>query len=302
MKVLILTTTLGVSLLLAGCATTQQNSQAPMNSFGYIGPAKDRLLWQYKTSLVAMRSGDYVRAKELLDDAILSMGGIIAKDKNARQSRSYFHGESKKNFIGEPYERAMAYFYRAILYWMDGEPDNARACFRSAQLVDSDAVDKTYSADYTLLEYLDGFATAKLAGDGSDAFQRAKKLSKYPLRDYNTKANVLVFLEFGQGPLKYAGGEFSEVLLFSEPKSLAQGAIVKSQTQSVSAYGYDDLYFQATTRGGRVMDHILANKAGFKSATDTIGDASVAQFWPGASRDGRVMLMKSAWDSLPLVC
>ena len=38
---------------------------------------------------------------------------------------SLFHPESSKVFIGEPYERAMAYYYRAILYWRDGQPDNA---------------------------------------------------------------------------------------------------------------------------------------------------------------------------------
>ena len=37
----------------------------------------------------------------------------------------------------------------------------------------------------------------------------------------------------------------------------------------------DDVNFQATTRGGRVMDHVLANKAVFKSATDTAGDAAI---------------------------
>src|SRR5439155_7507233 len=31
----------------------------------------------------------------------------------------------------------------------------------------------------------------------------------------------------------------------------------------------------ATTRGGRVMDHILANKAGFKRTTDAVGNAAL---------------------------
>ena len=57
----------------------------------------------------------------------------------------------------------MAYYYRAILYWMDGEPDNARACFRTGQLLDSDAENKTYVGDYALLDYLDGLASVKLA-------------------------------------------------------------------------------------------------------------------------------------------
>jgi hypothetical protein len=72
----------------------------------------------------------------------------------------------------------MAYFYRGILYWMDGEIDNARACFRSAQFMDSDAENQSYANDYVLLEYLDGFATAKLGGDGSDALARSRKVAR----------------------------------------------------------------------------------------------------------------------------
>jgi hypothetical protein len=279
MMPLFLTAALGVCLLVAGCATTQTGSSSggasPVNHLGYTGPVKDKVLWEYRTALTAMRSGDYPRARELLDDAILSMGGIITNDKSAKKARSYFHGEAKKNFIGEPYERVMAYYYRGILYWMDGEPDNARACFRSAQLLDSDAENKTYAADYTLLDYLDGLASVKLAGDGADAFARAAKVSKHSLPAYSPKANVLVFVECGKGPVKYAGGEYGEVLLFSEQKSSAEHAVVRSGAQRVVAPAYDDLYFQATTRGGRVMDQILANKAGFKSTTDTIGNVGI---------------------------
>lgn len=39
---------------------------------------------------------------------------------------------------------------------------------------------------------------------------------------------------------------------------------------------YDDLGWQATTRGGRVMDHILGNKAVFKAATDAASDVALA--------------------------
>jgi hypothetical protein len=38
---------------------------------------------------------------------------------------------------------------------------------------------------------------------------------------------------------------------------------------------YDDLNFQATTRGGRVMDYVLGRKAVFKSTTGAIGDAAL---------------------------
>jgi hypothetical protein len=38
---------------------------------------------------------------------------------------------------------------------------------------------------------------------------------------------------------------------------------------------YDDLGYQATTRGGRVMDHILGNKAVFKAGADVAGDVAL---------------------------
>jgi hypothetical protein len=170
----------------------------------------------------------------------------------------------------------MAYFYRGILYWMDGEPDNARACFRSAQLMDADNENKTYAADYASLDYLDGYATEKLGGDGSDAFKRAQTLSKIgSLPAYNKNANVLVFMEFGSGPLKYATGEYQQELRFHPGRSVAQGAWLRIANKAIRIGPYDDLNFQATTRGGRVMDHVLANKAVFKSATDTFGNAAI---------------------------
>jgi hypothetical protein len=170
----------------------------------------------------------------------------------------------------------MAYYYRGILYWMDGEPDNARACFRSAQLEDSDAVDKKYSSDYVLLDYLDGLATLKLAGDGSDAFKRAAEVAKISAPPpYNPKANLLLFVDFGGGPTKYAAGRYNELLMFRHGPSHARSVQVQLAGQTYQIRPYDDLYFQATTRGGRVMDHILANKAAFKEGTDIGGDAAL---------------------------
>jgi hypothetical protein len=159
---------------------------------------------------------------------------------------------------------------------MDGEPDNARACFRSAQIQDSDAENKQYAADYVLLDYGDGLATPKLGGDGSDALKRAATESKYgappPL---DPSANTLFFVEFGQGPTKYATGEYNEELRFLPGRSTVQSAQIKVDEQSLNLRPYDSLTFQATTRGGRVMDHVLANKAVFKSATDVAGNVGL---------------------------
>jgi hypothetical protein len=275
---------LGLVWLIPGCATTPRQPAPRLTGNLLIdgpsavesGPPKDRVLWAYRTAAAAMRAGDFDLAKRMLDDALLTLGGIGSGDKGARQARSHFHREAGKTFIGEPYERSMAYIYRGILYWMDGEPDNARACFRSAQIADADAENNAYAGDWVLADYLDGYATAKLGGDGTDALERARKQAKnVTLPPYNTRANVLFFIEFGPGPVKYAGGQYGEQLRFSTPASPVTSAELTINGMRFPIAPSDDVSFQATTRGGRVMDHILGNKAVFKSTTSTIGDAAL---------------------------
>ena len=162
MKSLWQPTLLAVFLIVAGCATTTKHQVAltgdimvdAPNAIAN-GPPRDRVLWQYRLAAAAMRQGKFNVAKQNLDDALLTLGGIYGKDADAKKARSYFHAEAKKTFIGEPYERSMAYIYRGIIYWMDGEPDNARACFRSAEFEDSDAEQHQYAGDWVMPDYLD---------------------------------------------------------------------------------------------------------------------------------------------------
>jgi hypothetical protein len=240
------------------------------------GPPRDKVLWEYRTAIAAMRQGKFDEAKRYLEDALTTVQGIYGPDANARKSRGYFHAESKKTFIGEPYERSMAYIFRGILYWMDGEPDNARACLRSAELEDSDTENREYAGDWVLPDYLDGLATTKLGGDGSDAFKRAHASSKsITLPPYNAQANVLIFFEFGPGPTKYATGQYREELRFNVPPSPISSALFEVDGQQYPVAPADDVWFQASTRGGRIMDHVLANKAVFKTTTDVIGNVAL---------------------------
>src|SRR5438876_9832064 len=282
MKTLALSCLAGV--LLAGCATTPtgeswQRTGDPIidgRAASEHGPKRDRVLWEYRTAATVMRRGQFSDDKQWLDDARLTLGGIYGPDKEARKARGYFSAEAKKTFIGEPYERVIAYYYRGILYWIDGELDNARACFRSGEIMDSDAENKTYSSDYVLLDYLDGLTTAKLGGDGSEALKRAQaeaRLVKPP--EYDPQANVVFFVEFGNGPTKYATGQYGEELRFRPGHSAVRSVQIKADGQTVRTAPYDDLTFQSNTRGGRVMDHILANKAVFKTATDTAGNVGI---------------------------
>lgn len=271
-------------LLLVGCATSRNSYSWPRTGDPFVdgqtaieqGPRRDRVLWQYRTAAVAMRAGKFEEARSLLDDALTTIGGMYGPDREARRARGLFSAEARKTFIGEPYERVMAYYYRGILYWMDGEPDNARACFRSAQFMDSDVVNREYANDYVLLEYLEALATAKLGGDPSDALARAQSLARLaPPPPFNPDANLLFFIELGRGPTKYATGQYQEQLRFLPGRSSARSVAIHTGTQRIEARPHDDLTFQATTRGGRVMDHVLANQAVFKEATDAAGTVAI---------------------------
>ena len=279
---------LAASLLLTGCVT-QPSSRARTIADSRVTAAdrqmaalaaRDRVLFDYRHAATALRRGDYDAAKAKLDDAIAQIGGIITNDVAAARARSLFTSESNKTFLGEPYERVMAYYYRGILYWRDGEIDNARACFRSGQVIDSDPENAHYDADYILLDYLDGLATAKLHGDGDASFERAQKRAgeKNALPPYSATSNVLVFAEYGYGPRKYASGQYGEQLRFYADDSPTHSArlVLDHGKRIVPLPAYDDLGYQATTRGGRVMDHILGNKAQFKTTTNFAGDVALA--------------------------
>lgn len=270
-------------LLVAGCASEPPRSKIvrtgdPVidgNAELAVARREDRVLWEYRIAASALRAGNFAEARAKLDDAISLIGGIMANDAAAKKARSLFSAERRKIFIGEPYERVMAYYYRGLLYWRDGEPDNARACFRSAQFADSIAESETYQSDYVLLDYLDGLASAKLASDPADAFGRAQKVAKRDLPPYDPQANALFFLEWGHGPRKYAAGEYHEQLRFRVEPSLVRTAALMVRDQTIHFTPWDNLGFQAMTRGGRVMDHILGNKAVFKQGADTVGDVAL---------------------------
>ena len=277
-------------LVFSGCATTPTHHVALTGDIledgpNMIaeGPPRDKVLWEYRTAAAAMRQGKFDLAKQYFDDALARIGGIYGKDSEARKARGYFHKEAKKTFIGEPYERAMAYFYRGVLYWRDGELDNARACFRSVEFEDSDAENREFAGDWVLPDYLDGLATTRLGGDGLDALKRAQTNSvtarpgrpQINLPAYKANANVLFIVEFGPGPMKYATGKYDEELRFNKRSSPLVAARIKTDSLNLAVAPCDDLNFQATTRGGRVMDHVLANKAVFKSVTDTVGNVAI---------------------------
>lgn len=275
-KAVVLTLLCSVAVGMAAEGGDRQRSLRGVLADGKAGlakaPPRDHVLWHYRLGATALRAGDWDEAKAQFDAALAALNMLAVGTKDTAQARSVFGKEAAKLFIGEPYERAMAYFYRGLVYWHDGELDNARACFRSMAIIDSDTVEHQYAADWNLADWLDGAASEKLGADGTAAIQRVAARLGRPLE----QGRVLVVVEFGAGPQKYATGAHRQQLRFYAPIKQATEVRLTLDGRSTALVPVDDLHYQATTRGGRVMDHILGNKAQFKDRTEKFGAAAMA--------------------------
>lgn len=273
-------------MLLSGCASVEPTYLTRLTGDpikdGYErisnGRPEDKILWQYSTALEHLRRGQLDEAAALLDEALLSQEALaIDGGKKARQARRVFYPESTKVYIGEPYERVMAWFYRGVIYWMQGEPDNARACFKSAQLMDSDAEGEEFKADYASLDYLIGMINQFFDGSDDQQFRFAeenKQMDYFPQPVDNP--NLIFILEFGNGPRKYGAGDYGHLLKIRPSTSKARSSRITIEgLPQITAGPMDDLAWQAQTRGGRYMDHVLGRKAVFKESTDALGDAAI---------------------------
>lgn len=69
--------------LLLGCSTTS----ATKSGGGASPRDKDKVLSQYRKAAAALRANNFAQAKTLLDDAILTISGVPAKDPEARRAQ-----------------------------------------------------------------------------------------------------------------------------------------------------------------------------------------------------------------------
>jgi tetratricopeptide (TPR) repeat protein len=90
-----------------------------------------------QAGVAAVAEGKTQDATGLFDSALDSIEGMFANTENAAKARSLWYEEGAKDYKGEPYERAMAYYYRGLLYLAEGDYENARASFRGGILQDA---------------------------------------------------------------------------------------------------------------------------------------------------------------------
>ena len=93
------------------------------------------------------------------------------------------------------------------------------------------------------------------------------------MRPYNT----LLLIWTGRSPVMNRTGQYGEgrVLVKNPPLETHYEVQVDNSSWHDVIRGFANVSFQATTRGGREMDNVLANQAAFKRTTHEVGDTFI---------------------------
>ena len=251
---------------------------------------RNRVLNLLRAGLASMERGHDDLAARSFDEALLTVETMYGGSEEAEKVRSNFTAEDRKTFRGEPYERAMAFYYRGILYLMEGDYENARASFRSGVLQDTMAEQEQYSQDFLLLEFLEGWASQCNGDTGlaAEVWARAREHNE-PAKFPSGQDNLLVLADLGHAPVKYADGEHDELLkIRASGKSYSASPTFRLNGASERLANRESILRQATTRGGREFDAILEGKAQFKEGMETASQVAgaVAQAGVGVGMAG----------------
>lgn len=245
-------------------------------------PTVSRPLYELERVSVLLQKDRRKEARELM----MKVGRdfeLLFDERSEKEAVSLWHGENNKVFKGDAHERSTLYAFLALSFMETGEWDDAERCVKNGLLADSANTEEAkYNSDYALLQYLGYVACAK-AGRSADADAYARELrgtlgEGSPSIDILSRSplpNAFAVVWAGTPPSYVRGGAHSHVRHVvpgtGSPFSyLTAGAGDGTELQIPS--GLADVNFQATTRGGRQMDTILANKAAVKTGMAASGN------------------------------
>jgi tetratricopeptide (TPR) repeat protein len=237
--------------------------------------SRDQTLHRLQAGLAALREGRLDAAAQHLDNALASIESVFSNAEGAAKARSLWYEEGAKDFKGEPYERAMAYYYRGLVYLAEGDYENARACFRSALMQSSFAEEQRYRSGFATLMFLEGW-THQLLGDtkAADSYAEAaghRKGWSAPAGD----ANTLVIAELAGSPRKVGDGVGNHEIVYRRARRTPEKTIEVAMAggKPLALVPMEDLYDQAIHRGPRTIDRIIDGKVTFQNTAGGAADA-----------------------------
>lgn len=226
------------------------------------GEPRDAVLNHLNFAAKAITAGAFAPARRALDTAIVGITSVFSNEKNASRALKLWYEEGMKDYKGEPYERAMAFVYRGLLYALEKEYDNARASFEAAYQQDSVAVDSETVADFALALYFKSWAGERM-GDQYLADEAWREFAAL-VSNYGGARPIgkIAIVETGSAPRKLADGVGHYELVYRRGKG-HQPNRFEVQGLPLKPAVVEDLFVQAATRGPRPVDRIIKGKAQF---------------------------------------
>lgn len=239
----------------------------------YAEGRRSEVLNLMEIGLKALRAGHIVEAQSVFDQARVNVETIYAGNEAARKARSIWYEESEKDFKGEPYERSMLYLYLGLTFLMEGDYGNARASFIGGLLQDAFAEEEQHSSDFASLIYLAGWAARQMGSDKlADGHFEELALYRPDAPIPTEKHNALLIVETGSSPRKLGDGVGHYQLVYRRGKHFEDVAAEwEAPTGWQRVFPMEDVYFQASTRGGRAIDRIVEGQVQFKEDSREIG-------------------------------
>jgi len=238
--------------------------------------ARNEVLNAMELGLCRFAEGDDAEAARLFDRAIARIETFYIDDPNANLVRTSLSAEEGlKDFKGEPYERAMLYYYRGLVYLAQGRPSNARAAFRAGALHDAIAEEDQFRCDFALLYFMQAIASTSMAdteraAEGWGLVQRLRPDCRIP----DGNAWTLVLVESGGAPVKMVDGVEGQRLTVHRNLDVNHPKLrVLASSTPLELSAIEDVFVQASTRGGRPIDSFLDGKARYKATAEETSGA-----------------------------
>lgn len=244
---------------------------------------RDQVLNDMECGLVALEIGEPEYARAALVDAYNVIETVYSDNEAAIAARSKFVPESNKDFKGESHERALLGYYLGLSDMIMHDMENAKVSFKWGEFQDTMSASEDYQSDIALLNFLMGWVD-QCNGDYSGAQEHYELVQEqhpeFTIPEDNH--NFLMIGETGGPPIKQRGGQYGEELSYVRSDiPTAERIIFKYNNQEFTANLVEDIYWQATTRGGREIDKILAGKAEFKEEAEMVSEVAA-----GAAKGG----------------
>ena len=256
-------------------------------------------LYMYEQISLLILGDEYDKAHELMLK-LKADTDFVTDKKSEDKAKSLWHGEQNKVFKGDPYERSTLHLMLALSFLRRNDPESALSCVKAGLLFDGDTEKGEYTSDFALLQYVGALCHQRLGHTGEAEEWMNQTIKSLELRGYslprnsngvpmvagncfesllNPDYNCLILVWAGTPPTMTTAGHYNEDRVII-PGSMNLTALSLSCSSLPHPLLFPpklgDLNFQAMTRGKRLMNDILKEKAFWKLFINVTSTALVS--------------------------